>query len=49
MPLEKLKSLDTELKKIDAEHLDVTVSEGSDHAKEIKEMKKEGISLADIK
>jgi len=48
MPLEKLKSLDTELKKIDAEHLEVSIPEGSDHAKEVKEMRKEGVTLSDI-
>lgn len=49
MPLQKLKSLDSELNGIDAEQLDVNVPAGSEHAKEIKEMKKEGISLEDIK
>jgi len=48
MPLEKLKSLDTELKRIDAEHLDVNVSQGSEQAKEIKDMKKEGVTLEDV-
>ena len=49
MPLEKLKHLDSELKQIDAEHLDVNVPADSEHAKEIKDMKKEGISLDDVK
>ena len=49
MPLQKLKNLDSELKEIDAEHLDVNVPEGSEHAKEIHDMKKEGISLEDVK
>jgi hypothetical protein len=49
MPLEKLKYLDSELKQIDGEHLDVNVAAGSEHAKEIRDMKKEGISLEDVK
>ena len=49
MPLEKLKSLDSELRRIDAEQLDVNVPAGSENAKEIKDMKKEGISLEDVK
>jgi hypothetical protein len=49
MPLNKLKSLDSELKKIDSEYVNVNVPEESEHAKEIKDMKKEGISLEDIK
>ena len=49
MPLEKLKSLDIELRRIDAEQLDVNVPAGSEQAKEIRDMKKEGISLEDVK
>jgi hypothetical protein len=48
MPFSTLKSLDKELKRIDAEHLDVNISHDSEHAKEIRDMRKEGISLADI-
>jgi hypothetical protein len=49
MPLDKLKSLDSELKRIDSEYVEVNVPEGSQHAKEIKDMKRDGISLEDIK
>jgi len=49
MPLQKLKNLDSELKGIDAEQLDVNVPKDSEQAKEIHEMKKEGISLEDVK
>jgi hypothetical protein len=49
MPLEKLKSLDRELKRIDSEYVNVNVPEDSEHAKEIRDMKKEGISLEDVK
>jgi hypothetical protein len=49
MPLEKLKSLDRELKTIDSEYVNVNVPEDSEHAKEIRDMKKEGISLEDVK
>jgi hypothetical protein len=49
MPLNKLKYLDSELKQIDTEHLDVRIPEDSENAKEIKEMKKEGVSLDDVK
>lgn len=49
MPLKKLESLDSELKSIDAEYVNVNVSGNPEHAKELKEMKKEGISLDDIK
>jgi len=49
MPLDKLKSLDTELRKIDSEYVNVNVPDGSEQAKEIKDMKKEGISLEDVK
>jgi len=48
MPLNKLKSLDRELKRIDSEHLNVNVSEDSEHAKELRDMKKDGISLEDV-
>ncbi len=47
MPLKKLESLESELKSIDAEYVNVSVN--PEHAKELKEMKKEGISLEDIK
>jgi hypothetical protein len=49
MPLEKLKSLDSELKRIDSEYVEVNVPEDSEHAKEIKDMKRDGISFDDIK
>jgi len=49
MPLDKLKSLDGELKRIDSEYVEVNVPEDSEHAKEIRDMKKDGISLEDIK
>jgi hypothetical protein len=49
MPLDKLKSLDSELKRIDSEYVNVNVPEDSENAKEIKDMKKDGISLEDIK
>jgi len=49
MPLDKLKSLDSELKRIDSEYVEVNVPEDSEHAKEIKDMKRDGISLDDIK
>ncbi len=49
MPLNKLKFLDSELNQIDTEQLDLRISEGSDQAKEIKEMKKDGVSLEDVK
>jgi hypothetical protein len=49
MPLNKLKSLDSDLKSIDAEHLDVNVPADSETAQEIKDLKTEGVSLEDIK
>jgi hypothetical protein len=49
MPLDKLKSLDSELKRIDSEYVEVNVPEDSEHMKEIKDMKRDGISLDDIK
>jgi hypothetical protein len=49
MPFKKLESLDSELKSIDSEYVNVNVSGNSEQAKELKEMKKEGISLEDIK
>jgi hypothetical protein len=49
MPLEKLKSLDSELRKIDAEYVNLNIPKGSEHAREIRDMKKDGISLEDVK
>ena len=49
MPLKKLESLDSELKRIDSEYVNVNVPGDSEQAKEIKDMKKEGISLEDVK
>ncbi|HJW96688.1 MAG TPA: hypothetical protein VJ485_00825 [archaeon] len=49
MPLNKLKFLDSELKRIDSEYVNLKVPEDSEHAKEIRDMKKEGISLEDVK
>jgi hypothetical protein len=49
MPLKKLRSLDSELQRIDSEYVNVNVPEDSEHAKEIKNMKREGISLEEIK
>ena len=49
MPLDKLKSLDSELKRIDSEYVEVNVPKNSEHAKEIRDMKRDGISLDDIK
>jgi len=49
MPLDKLKSLDSELKKIDAEYVNLNVPEDSEHAREIRDMKKDGVSLEDVK
>jgi hypothetical protein len=49
MPFEKLKSLDSEIRSLDAETLDVKVAENSEQEREIKEMKKEGISLEEVK
>jgi hypothetical protein len=48
MPLQKLKHLDSELRRIDSEYVNVNVPEDSEHAKEIHDMKKEGISLEDV-
>ena len=49
MSLNKLKYLDSELKQMDTEHLDLKIPEGSEHVKEIKEMRKDGVSLDDVK
>ncbi|MEM5812102.1 MAG: hypothetical protein QXN71_03560 [Candidatus Aenigmatarchaeota archaeon] len=49
MPLNKIKSLDKELERIDSEYININVPKDSEHAKEIMEMKKEQISLKDLK
>jgi hypothetical protein len=49
MPLKRLESLDSELKSIDAEYVNVNVPKHSEQAKEIRDMRKEGVSLESVK